>query len=99
MKFIWMLLLLTNQVFAARILSCDYDNRTKNFEFSLNDFENKSFKKEFEVQSKNYKIFVKDITKPSEIEDYVTISDSKYKMTYPMSCKLRESTVMASTRQ
>lgn len=72
---------------SAKTLSCTY-NQFQELEFSLNDFEKSSFQKEFKVKEKSYKIVVKDLKNPTEVEDYLTISSDKYKMTYALDCQV-----------
>lgn len=93
-----LMLIVSNSVLAARVISCDYNNQLSNFEFSLNDFNKGSFNKEFSVKEKNYKIFVKNIDATSEVEDFLTITSKQYTMTYSLDCKLR-GTDVATTAQ
>ena len=88
--FLIMSLLLSSSAWAAKTLRCEYNNKLNQVEFSLNNFDLTSFKKEFKVKDKKYSIVVKNVNVPSEIDDFLTISDDKYKMTYALDCQLHD---------
>jgi hypothetical protein len=51
--------------------------------------EKSSYKKDFNINNRAYKVFIKDISKPNEVEDYISITDianPKYKITYALNC-------------
>jgi len=66
-----------------KIMNCKYGS-DKDIEFATSQ---KEFFFNRVYNDKQVKIFVKDTEKPSEIEDYMSISDFKgHKMTYSLKC-------------
>ena len=88
MKLLFMMLL-SIEAFAynpteIKVVNCQYAS-DKDIEFTTSQQE---FAFNRVYNDKQVKIFVKDTDKPSEIEDYMTISDFKgHKITYSLKCK------------
>lgn len=84
----WLLLLISFNAFAwnpteIKVVNCKYSS-DKDIEFTTSQ---KEFFFNRVYNDKQVKIFVKDTEKPSEFDDYMSISDFKgHKITYSLKC-------------
>lgn len=88
MKFIALFLLTVLNCFAwdpsdIKVMNCEYNGRDVEFSTSQKEF---FFNRVY--NDRQVKLMVKNTDKPSEIDDYISISDFKgHKVTYSLKCK------------